>query len=58
MAVDERIRLRALVKACHELIEQLDKLPADEDNPFANRIRETCRGLQDRLTKLENRRGP
>jgi hypothetical protein len=56
--MDERIRLRALVAACHEVMEQLEKLPAKEDNPFANQIRETCRGLQDRLTKLEGRSGP
>ena len=55
--MDERSKLRALLKACHEVIEQLEKLPAREDNPFAKRIRETCRGLEDRLRKLEGR-GP
>lgn len=54
--MDERIRLRALLKACHEVMEQLEKLPAKEDNPFANRIRETCRELQERLAKLERGR--
>jgi hypothetical protein len=53
--MDERSKLRALLKACHEVIAQLEKLPAKEDNPFAKRIRETCRGFQDRLRKLEGR---
>jgi len=56
--MDERSRLLALLKACHEVLEQLEKLPAKEDNPFAKRIRDTCRGLQDRLRKLDGRRGP
>jgi hypothetical protein len=56
--MDERSRLLALLKACHEVIEQLEKLPAKEDNPFAKRIRDTCRALQDRLRKLDGRRGP
>jgi hypothetical protein len=56
--MDERSRLLALLKACHEVLEQLEKLPAKEDNPFAKRIRDTCRGLQDRLRKPGGRRGP
>jgi hypothetical protein len=57
--VDERSRLRALLKACHEVIQQLEKLRADADNPFAKRIRETCRSVEARLKKLEiGRRRP
>ena len=57
--MDERSKLRALLKACHRLTKQLEKLPANEHNWFAaNWIRETCDGLQNRLRKLESRRGP
>ena len=57
--MDERSRLRALLQACHQVIEQLEKIRADRDNPFANRIRETCRALEARLKKLEvGRRRP
>ncbi len=35
------------------VIQQLEKLGADEGNPFAKRIRETCRSLMARLRKLD-----
>ena len=57
--MDERSRLRALLKACHDLIQELEKLRAGADNPFAERIRETCRSVEARLRKLEvDRRRP
>ena len=47
----------ALLRACHEVIQQLEKLGADEGNPFAKRIRETCSSLMARLRKLDVGRG-
>ena len=51
--LDERSRLLGLLEACHRVIRQLEKLGADEGNPFAKRIRETCRSLMARLRKLD-----
>jgi hypothetical protein len=56
--MDERSRLRTLLEACHRVTEQLKRLNPDEDNPFAKRIRETCRALEARLRKLEAGRRP
>ena len=57
--LDERSRLRALLRACHDVMHELEKLRAGEDNPFAKRIRETCRSVEARLRKLEiGRRRP
>ena len=53
--MDERSRLRALVDACQRVMRQLEMIGADENNPFAERIRETCRELEARLKKLESR---
>ena len=54
--MDERSKLRVLLEACHRLIAQLEKLRADPDNPFPDRIREQCREMETRLRKLDPRR--
>jgi hypothetical protein len=54
--LDEQGRLRALLDAGHQVEAELDKLSAHEDNPFAKRIRQTCRDLEARLEKLETSR--
>jgi hypothetical protein len=55
--LNDRSRLLALLKACHELIQQLERLRVDDDNPFARRIRDTCGSVMARLTRLEIGRG-
>lgn len=51
--LNDRSRLLALLKACHELIDQLERLRVDDDNPFAKRIRDTCGSVMVRLKRLE-----
>jgi hypothetical protein len=53
--MDERSKLRGLLEACHRVIAQLEKIRADPDNPFPDRIRKMCRRMETRLRKLERR---
>jgi hypothetical protein len=51
--MDELSKLRAILDACHRVLAQLKKIHAGEDNPFAERIRETCRDAMARLATLQ-----
>jgi hypothetical protein len=42
----------ALIEACHRVIPQLDRMHVGRDNPFAERIRETCRDAVARFARL------
>lgn len=55
--MDERNRLLALLEACHGVIRQLEKIGADDGNPFAKWIRETCRPLMAQLKNSGISRG-
>jgi hypothetical protein len=50
--MDERSKLLAILEACHRVLAQLKKIHAGEDNPFAERIRETCRDAMARFATL------
>jgi hypothetical protein len=52
--VDERSKLLGLIEACHRVIAQLERMHAGRDNPFAERIRETCRDLVARWDRLND----
>jgi hypothetical protein len=51
--MDEQSKLLAILDACHRVLAQLKKIHAAEDNPFAERIRETCRDAMARLATLQ-----
>jgi hypothetical protein len=50
--VDERGKLLALLQACGRVLAQLESMHPGRDNPFAERIRETCRDVAARLARL------
>jgi hypothetical protein len=53
--VDERGNLLALLQACRRVLAQLERIHPGRDNPFAARIRETCRDVAARLARLSGR---
>jgi hypothetical protein len=52
--MDEQTKLRMILDACHRVLAQLRKIHAGEDNPFAKRIRETCRDAMARLATVQS----
>ena len=50
--VDERGKLLTLLQACRKVLAQLESMHPGPDNPFAKRIRETCRDVAARLARL------
>jgi hypothetical protein len=54
--VDERDKLLALLQACHRVLAQLKSMHPGRNNPFAERIRETCRDAAARLDRLKRQK--
>jgi len=52
LMADDRGKLLALLQACRRVLAQLESIHPGSDNPFAQRIRETCRDVAVRLARL------